>query len=305
MRSHTSYLAIVAILGILLVAGCEDTGSKDAGIGSPYIGGTQGITANFESFGIVDAGLPTIYEDETFPVEITLRNKGEENIDAGDVTIRIRGISEQDYDGLSFEESNADNIEKVSTTNTAGGEETIDMGDAKYSHNIITAFYDATVYAEYQYPYATHVAIPQVCFKEDLQDTTVCNVEESKQHFSSGAPIKVTAAAEKRAGAGIIAIEYTVENLGGGDVTAPDKEFDSRHGQIAFSLDENSNPSDWECKLGGEENGGRLIDGKGTIRCKLNSPMEENTLYTKQIDLTISYIYRDLIQQKVRINNKE
>jgi|SRR3989344_59112 len=301
-----SIISLSVLLIAIVAAGCDSSGNtQNGGPGSPYIGGTYGMIANFESFGVLENNIPTIFEGETFPVEVTLKNKGEEPIEAGTAQINIVGIAATDYTGIDLEKTNINILEKVSDINPTGGEETVDFGDAQYAHDIKTSFYDAKIFAQYQYPYATHVTVPQVCFKEDTQDTTICTAEEKKTSYSSGAPIAVTNVEEKRAGAGIIALEYTVDNIGGGEVAAPDKDFDVRYGTIAFSLDESANPGDWECKMGGQENGGRLTDNKGVIRCKLLQPMEENTLYTKQIDMTISYKYRNLIQQDIRIKNKE
>lgn len=297
------YISVFLIMAVLALAGCEGGDQQDT-TNSPYKGGVQGIVATFESFGVVEENIPTIYEDETFPIEITLKNKGEQDVEVGEADITLKGISTADFSGIVSEKSNANKLEGISEFNAFGGEETVDFGDAKYNIDLKTSYYDVTVFASYKYPYKTHVAIPKVCFKEDLSDKSVCNVEEQKQVFSSGAPIQVKVARETRAGAGLIAIEYDVENVGGGDVTKPGAEFDSRYGQITFSIDETSNPDQWECKAAGQDNEARLVDGKATIRCKLKNPLESKDLYTKQIDLTINYDYRDLIQQSVRIKSK-
>ena len=44
---------------------------------SPYIGGTHGIVAEFEPMGIETGGIYEIYEGETFPIQVILKNKGE------------------------------------------------------------------------------------------------------------------------------------------------------------------------------------------------------------------------------------
>lgn len=297
-------ITLFMIAAMLLVVGCE--GQEDTTTtASPYVGGSQGMLATFEQFGVKEDGIASIFSDETFPVEITLKNKGEEDIEAGAAKLMLKGISPADYTGIEFEKSNSDKLEKVSEFNPQGGEETVDFGDASYAITLSGSYYDVTVFASYQYPYKTHVAVPRVCFNTDIQDTTVCTLEGTKKAFSSGAPIQVTSAKETRAGANLIAVEFEVSNVGGGQVTKPGEEFDTRYDQIAFSLDETSEPSKWECRLGGEENGGRLIDGKGTIRCKLKEPMEEGAMYTKQLDLTISYDYKNLIEQSVRIKKKD
>ncbi|MBW2999798.1 hypothetical protein KY339_03925, partial [Candidatus Woesearchaeota archaeon] len=217
MKNAKLFLLITA-LALALLVGCRPAEDTTPSV-SPYIGGSQGIVVNFEDFGIVEEGIATIYEGETFPVEITLKNKGEEDVAAGALQIMLKGISLADFEGLTSPKTNEDLLEKVSEFNLQGGEDTVDMGDARYLPEILTSFYLVDVFAEIVYPYKTHVAVPKVCFKEDLLDPSVCTVDESKEVFSSGAPIKVTKVEEKRAGTGLIALEYQVENVGGGQVT--------------------------------------------------------------------------------------
>ncbi|MBU0536138.1 MAG: hypothetical protein KKE20_04180 [Nanoarchaeota archaeon] len=295
---------VLVMAAVIIIAGCEG-GQDNTGTTSPYIGGSQGLLATFEEFGVQEEGIATIFSDETFPLEITLKNKGEQDIEAGAVEVTLKGISPNDYDGILFESTNDKLLERVSEYAPEGGEETVDFGDASYAIALSGSYYDATVFASIVYPYQTHASIPRVCFNTDARDTSVCTLEGTRTVYSSGAPVQVTAAREARSGANLIAVEFDVANVGGGDVTKPGMEFDNRYDQISFSLDETSDPGMWECRLGGEENGGRLVDGKATVRCKLLNPMEEGTMYTKQLDLTINYDYKYLIEQSVRIKNKD
>ncbi|MCX6706649.1 MAG: hypothetical protein NT001_00735 [Candidatus Woesearchaeota archaeon] len=297
-------IVILLIFAMAAMVGCAGGSDKTNAV-SPYKGGSQGLMVTFEPLGVVENGIATIFEDETFPVEITLKNNGEDDIAASAVKIKLKGISPNDYDGIAFEKTNSNVLDRISDSNPQGGEETVDFGDAKYKIPMSGSYYDVTVFVSYQYPYKTHVAVPKMCFSTDLKDKTVCTIEEVKPAFASGAPVQVTAARETRAGSNLIAVEFDVSNVGGGEVTKPGVEFDTRYGQIAFSVDDTSNPSAWECRLGGEENGGRLIDGKGTIRCKQKTPMTEGTMYTKQFDLTVSYDYKGLIEQSIRIKKKD
>lgn len=300
---------VLMLIMVIVLAGCS--GKKDVTPAtkesSPYIGGTKGLVAEFLDMGIYNDGskMNEIFEGESFPIEIILRNKGEEDLQPGDVTIKIKGISLDDFSGIVTNGllQNADMIEKVSDVNELGGEETLDFTpeteDAKYLIELAGSSYDVDVFAEVVYNYKTHSSVPKVCFKEDFTDQSICEVDEIKQAFSSAAPIQVTGAEEKRAGTGKIAVEFKIENVGGGDVSAPDEDFNSRYDQLAF---ESSDPVVWECKSGGRVNSARLDnEGKAIVLCKLKEPMEEGTLYTKQLDLTLSYQYKELIQEAVRV----
>ena len=72
------YLLALTIMGLILISGCTEDDGTTTSTKSPYIGGTQGIVAEFEPFGIEENGVYTIYDDETFPIQILLKNKGEE-----------------------------------------------------------------------------------------------------------------------------------------------------------------------------------------------------------------------------------
>ena len=141
-----------------------------------------------------------------------------------------------------------------------------------------------------------------MCFKEDLADESVCDVEEIKTVYSSAAPVQVKSAEEKKAGAGKIAVEFSIENVGSGQVTKPGQDFDKRYNQLSFSVNE---PANWECKSGGKENQARLdSDEKAKILCRLKNALAEDTLYTKELDLTLDYDYKELIHQQIRLKEQ-
>jgi len=301
------YLTMLMVC--LFFVGCAGNQVTTTAAESPFMGGNQGLIAEFLEMGIHNdaSGMEEIFEDETFPIEVMVKNKGEQDVAAGDITISLKGISLDDFSGIDGASlSNSDAIESVSEFNKQGGEATIDFTsgaqDAQYTVAITGSHYDAGVFGEVVYTYATHASVPKVCFKEDLQTEGICEVDEAKTVFSSAAPIQVKSAAEKRAGTGKIAVEFEVENVGGGDVTKPGDDFDSRYDQLAFVSGEEDL---WECKAGGKLNEGRFdSNNKVTIVCKLKDVMADDTLYTKELDLTLNYDYRTLIQRSIRIRKQ-
>jgi len=292
---------IALILSFVLLIGCEED-SSPAGP-SPYIGGSQGLIVEFEPMGVEEGGLYTIFEDESFPIQLLVKNKGEYDLKAGEATVNIYGIQLQEYSGVSSGVlSNTAKIEKVSELNDEGGEEIINFGqEAKYNREVPGTFYDVNVFASFTYKYETYASVQKVCFKENLRDDRVCDIEETKKLYSSGGPIQVESVRERPAGAGLIQLEFEVENNGGGKSTIPGQEFSTQYNQIAYVLEPAAERDKWTCTSSGRENQARLVDGKGTIKCRLRIPLEDEVLYTKQIGLTLSYQYRDIIQETVRI----
>jgi hypothetical protein len=300
MNKKIFAVLIMSIMAVF-IAGCDE---EEAPTGpSPYIGGTKGIIAEFEPMGIEESGIYTIFDQEDFPIQVALKNKGEHDVSPGDVDIVIQGIPIADFSGIaSGTLSNSKNIEKVSELNEEGGEEIVDFGQKiKYIPDVPGTFYDANVFASYTYSYKTYASVPKVCFKENLRDDRVCEVDETKKVYSSGAPIQVTSAVEKPAGAGLIEVDFEIENVGGGKSTVPNREFSPQYNQLRYIIEPSTEIAKWTCTAAGRENEARLVDGKATIRCRLREPLEKDALYTKAIGLTLSYDYRDIIQETVRI----
>lgn len=307
---YKKYLILIVL--VLFVAGCaEEEIGPEAGK-SPYIGGTKGVIAEFEQMGVYsdESNMEEIYEGEKFPIEITLKNKGEDDVGIGNATVSLAGINLADFTGIDDGDVTPDDgittntvlIEKISEYNKDGGEVTIDFtsgaDDAVYIVPLPGYSYDISVFAIVDYRYKTYSAVPKVCFKGDPADKTVCNVDEVKDVYSSGAPIQVVKAEEKKAGVGKIAVEFSIENTGTGRVTKPGTAYDSRYDQLSYSV---SDPTEWECKSAGKINEARLSDGKATIVCRLSGTLDRSDLYTKELDLTLEYDYKEIMHKQLRV----
>lgn len=295
---------VVAWLSVFLIviAGCASEDEDGLKVESVFNGGTQGLMARFEPFGVEESGAFIIFDTEKFPIEVVLQNNGEEDIKPGDVTVTLKGISLDDFRSIVAQNlTNTKEIEKVSDLNPEGEEEIIDFTpgqDAQYKLNV-TGFFQPDIFALVDYNYKTHVIVPDVCYKEDLQDESVCDAKGAKDVFVSGAPVVVNSVEQDVAGRGILVLTITVSNVGGGKATLRGDNFDSRFDKVAFTME--TDPAKWECRSSGRENEGRFVDGKLTIICKLKEPLAEDTLFTKQVELTLSYRYRSIIQQAIKI----
>lgn len=301
------------ILSIAILTGCTG-GNKEVTITDPYMGGSQGLVASFETMGVTtDGTTPSIFDDESFTVVINLKNKGEYEVPANTMRTVIKGISQADYTGLTFQKSNSEAIEKISSANVQGGEIIINHGAGKLAtgriqdRNVLTA----SIYADVIYPYQTFVAVPKVCMKDTSSKVRddICDVENAAlQVFSSGAPIRAVGAKETRSGKGLVSVEFTVENVGGGESKDIAKaDFDYRYNEIAFTVKESSsNANNWDCKSSGREGIGRFgDDNKLLILCKLKNPIPPNQVYQEQLDLTLKYDYKSIINSDLVIKNKD
>ncbi len=288
-------LASILIIGLLLLTACQ--GEQKSTAKGAFIGGDKGLVAEFEPFGVEEDGVYSIFDEETFPLEVTLRNKGEYEVKPGDVSVKLLGPSPDEFTGIgSWELKNKGTLETVSELVPQGGEETISFAtDAKYKSKV-SGVSDREWYANIEYRYNTYLIIPEVCLKEDITDERVCNVNEAKTFFVSGAPITVKSVEESTAGKGIMALKIKISNAGAGKVTKTGTDFGVRN-ILSYSIDDSA----WECKSGGKEGEARLADGEAEIVCKLKSALPAGTLSTKQVKLSLDYKYREIIQEKLRM----
>ncbi len=270
---------------------------------SIFKGGLEGLKASFEPLGIQEEGVYTIYDTEDFPLEVLLKNKGEQEISAGKVTLRLLGPAKEDFQGIpQWTLTNKGTIDKVSEFNPEGGEEVVSFtpgsGNLATYQRDVTGYTDIAWNVEFAYEYKTHLIVDAVCFKGDITDPKVCNVKGTKAFAVSGAPITVTAVEQDTAGKGIILLKVNVENKGTGSAALLGKEFDQRFDQIGYTIAE---PTKWECKSGGREGEARFVGKTAQLICKLKQPLQEEELYTKTVELTLQYQYKDLIMEKLRV----
>jgi len=296
MKSRNKIFVPILVLSLFLLTACGG-GDQPVQKKGAYLGGEQGVIAQFEAFGIEEDGVYTIFDEETFPMEVTIRNNGEHELQPGDVMIRLLGPSPSEFSGIaSWDLKNLGIVEKISELIPNGGEETLSFAtDAKFL-GTVTGVMDREWFANIEFNYKTFLIIPEVCLKEDLKDDRVCVVQEAKTFFVSGAPVTVKSVEESTAGKGIMALKILVRNAGSGKVTKLGEEFGVRN-ILSYTVDDPA----WECKSGGKIGEARLVDGQAEIVCKLKVALAKDTLSTKQVKLEFNYKYRDIIQEKLRI----
>lgn len=296
MKNKKIILFSVLAVALLLLTACEEKEAPGT-LTKVFIGGTQGLSLEFEPFGVAENNVYAIFDTESFPIEVTLRNKGEYELKVGDAEVTLMGPSQQEFSGIpNWALKNQGVIDKTSDLLVTGGEETVSFSsDVKHTGTVIGS-QERTWFASVDYNYETYLVVPEVCLKEDLTDKRVCEVNEKKQFHVSGAPVTIKSVEESTAGKGIMALKIKVSDAGNGKVTKQGQDFGTRE-ELTLVIDD----ADWECKSGGKVGEAKLINGEADVLCKLKTPLAADVLATKQVKLTLSYKYRDLIQEKLLI----
>ncbi|MGM5482686.1 MAG: hypothetical protein ACQESF_04450 [Nanobdellota archaeon] len=300
---HSKISIGLAILLVFLFSIGASCNNKSDTIQSPYLGGHKGLEAEFQEIGSISSGGPDneVWEDESFPVVVHLKNKGEHSIPAHEVDLKIKGIAESDFSGLDFHKDNSEKIESVDKDyRPDGGHAYIDFGNGRYD-TLEGTHYDAQLFIEYTYPYETHINIPQVCVKGDIKEEGVCEIEGTKKAYATAGPIQVGDVEERVMGRGAVMVEIPIWNAGTGKAKAhQNDEFDSTWDEVYFEM----NSGDWECEsASANPNIARMSregDEKAKIRC-YNENIPEAEMSMKAITLKLTYHYQDRITEVVRI----
>ena len=97
------YYAIALLLCmILLLSACKGSGASTGGAPrTPFIGGTLGITTNFEK----DSPPPEVTDDQSFAFNaiIRLKNEGEFPVDINNIRVNLVGFDPSDF-GAVFDD---------------------------------------------------------------------------------------------------------------------------------------------------------------------------------------------------------
>ena len=210
MNKRYCVIALLVCL-ILLVSACKRTGVATGGAPrTPFIGGTSGLTINFEK----DSPPPEVTDDESFSFNaiVSLKNDGEARVDRNDIRLKLVGFDPADFssdfslvkdvqpdDSLEPKKRDAEgNIVEGTTTfatfpSGPSGGAGINFVPKKFSGN--TEF---TFRADVCYNYKTE-ANAKLCVLKDMiniRDDSICRPTAvgttGRTIYSSSAPVQVT-----------------------------------------------------------------------------------------------------------------
>lgn len=316
MKTKYAILTIVILSMIFsLGAQCSAGGKKAASTENPFYQSNEGLAVELQPLGTVRpkeaGGNEVIYQSDSMSVEVEIQNKGEAPVEANEVELFIEGIAQGDFpslNGITTPLSNKQKIPGVSQMLPQGGYDTVNFGSSPFSGNIGN-FYDANIYIRMVYPYWTRIIIPQVCFKEDPRDDTVCNLEGSKVAYSSGGPLQVTKVTQRTYGRGKILLEIGIKNVGGKfNAQAVGRGRSKSQNSPVFSnlydearIAEVKAVHPFSCTSRGRRDVVRMTQYEGIIRCVLDQPLPKRTVFTSPVEIKLDYDYESKISKIVRI----
>lgn len=311
-----SGLIFLVIVSIILVSGqgCERVEKRAEGV---FIGGKDGLVAEF----VEDA--PSVsgnFKGESFPVEVRLTNKGENDIGVGAVNIYLTGgLYARTSTGGDIgivpgrDEARANTVVILAIEEGAEGliedSEVVDIGDVTYNGEIYGDNVPLDVSLAICYPYRTRVQVNDFCVPSTGAAKTgdECSIDSSVNLIddgdNSGAPVQITSLREDK-GSGYVRITLDINNVGNGEVvdTSCTKTI-TRDTKNKATV---TMPSGFDCGWGEGQTSGvvELRNGHATLRCRKDVTNAGNA-YKEPMLIKLDYNYWQDLSETITINRVE
>lgn len=332
------YFAIALLIClILLVSACKKSGAATGGAPrTPFIGGTSGLTINFEK----DSPPPEVTDDESFAFNaiVRLKNDGEARVDRNDIRMNLVGFDPADFgsvfddvreglpdDDLESKKRDAEGNIVEGTTTFA----TFPRGGDSFIPSKFPGNTEFTFRADVCYHYKTE-STTKLCVLRDMinvRDDSICRPSgtgtSGRIIYSSSAPAQVSNFRQSVVGRDKISFSFDVVLSGNVDVFWDKSEikptsFDSgcprdprvrreRESNVGIEITEiPEDPIFQNIKCGGLDGGHtgvvRLVSGRRTITCTIDLVQDRLDL-EKVVGVNLKYNVLDNKETRVLVKH--
>ena len=305
---------LILMMGAMLLLSACSEGDTNFISTTPFLGGTEGLKISF-----IDNFPPSVVGDggtDEFDVIVEVDNRGEHEVPAEDVLVRLSGFSPNVFnkavDDLSLNLPSAlEANEKASDgTRLRSFPLEIEFNSFNYQGRV-QGNQQVPLRAEICYTYTTQV-ISSLCIKSDYRrDNTgdICAVDANRQVFNSAGPIQVVSARQTPSGEARTRITYVIENKDNGRVfqTGSACRVDDRDQNRVFvrvtGLGEGESA---DCNLRGGDgvSGDVVLDTNGRAEFVCTFDIDERSIARPQnYGLSLTYNYNEHIQTTIVVEN--
>ena len=287
---------VFAVAALLVILSACKAGEKAAPEGAPFIGGTTGVLLDFIDFRseVFDAG------QDPFDVTVKLENKGEWTVPKDRIRVTLSGINPQEF-GKHVEDFVAmptDDLvgKRKDATGTVleSPPITIEFKNLNYMAALTGAELQFPLVASVCYGYGTNVE-SKLCVRKNILNPEaggLCEINEAKTAFSSGAPVQVENLRENARAANKVGFSFDIVQKASGKV------FE----QASGCLTENKVKIKIDARMAGlsctglattgsvAEGTVTLFDGKKTVSCTQEVRADD---YEQRLTVSLEYDYED------------
>ena len=329
MIMNKKIFMVSLLAAVLFISACtSDTG--DTSLNKPFIGGIVGVNMKFMEGQPPDA----IFDNGKFPftVGIQLENFGEDD---------LMPVSESDWAELcliginpSFFGIESEDLCTTLSSDLRGARKNFDgtilPGDAIFEvfgddpplnyEPDLQGNTDITMRAELCYDYTTK-STSEVCIKDDvlgnINDDTICILNEQKDPQNSGGPVHVSSLRENALGQNKIQVSFVIAHVGGGEIFDIDTDHEPKCDDDITNIDRNkvfvevslqseSDATITSCSGLSDITSGTVTLYQGSpaqITCVIEGNVDEDKIYTDIFEVDMSYKYGQYIEKNILIQD--
>ena len=306
----THFIFGILIVGLVLM-GCDQQSGPTTGV--PFIGGETGVRislrANFPPEEVFDSG------EMPFDIIVVLKNDGEFQVPSGESILTLSGIAAEDFSRtpgdfkITLNEALEPRIRSVQGSVIDSPEIYVEINDLNY-HAPLDGDFSFPLRAELCYLYGTK-ANTGVCFKENLltASSEICEVDETKTVYNSGAPVQIENFIEYPRGRDKIGFSFDIVKKGNGRIfrdTVQDCKQATPMQENEVFVEVLSDLQGITCRplRGGDAMSGyvRLNDvGSATIDCDQTAGVSGD--FEKVLSISLRYRYSDDISRSLVVKH--
>lgn len=330
-RISKSIFLILFLISLILISGCNAKKDTTKALEETRTG-TDGLIVSFVANNPPQTLVVEEGTENPIKAVLQINNKGaypQPNEGARGLAPELGRVYLSGYDQniIDFQIKYADTsqlaLEGKSNINPNGGIDFITLDGTIKAETLNVEKYEPTLLATICYGYVT-VAGPQVCIDPDpysaISQKKVCQVQDVKLS-NQGAPIAVIGIKEE-ALAKRTQFRITMKNVGPGDVIKLEsfekcnpfgveklgrEDIDKIFVEEVKIADTTLQCGPFIDSLSDNTRGYvRLINGEGTITCRLSNDQyaNTNTAYTTPLRIRISYVYKNTVERKIQIKKE-
>jgi hypothetical protein len=306
-----TYIFSIFALLVLFLASCTTEQQQVVTI-QPFIGGNDALIISFDQLRkeVFDGG------NDPFDVIIKIQNKGETDISKSKARVKLSGVKPQEFgrsenDFIKIPESDIESRKKDAT---GGVIETsphfVSFKDLNHATAIQGNELAFPLRADVCYLYATKV-VSKLCVRNDLLSTTaggVCNVNEAKPVFNSGAPLQVTNVQQSAVGKDKLRISFEIKKPGSGEIYRKESngcELTRDKNKVHVRVDagmEGLSCTGFDVRSGkGVEGDVTLYDGTKIITC--DQQINQKGDYETELKIDLSYDHLQSATEEIKVRH--
>ena len=264
--------------------------------------GTRGITVNFGQ------GTPpsTVFDTQDFYMILDLANQGTYDLSANDCFVQVTGQDHGIMPGMSTAQS-CGSIEGKSEFLPDGGSDYLEFRTNGINLPDGAFEYKPTLNVVWCYNYETN-AMASICvdpgFYQITEEQKSCVTQDVSMGGGQGGPVAVSMVGVENV-AGNAVLEFTIRNVGGGQVLSPYADIKNCAGtgldyddfdNLVYDIDFSGGT---EIKCSPRDNTLRMVNGQGKIICTYD--IDGTTSFETPVIVNLQYSYMENTKKQISI----